>query len=457
MSPATSTLWRTLGILTIAICLGVLVGYVTTIIAGVLPILNIQFNLNAWQQGLLVSIILVGGFCGSLLCNKIIPALGHKKTLTLVALAFIVGSLWSALSVNFLSLLCARFFVGLAVGITTVIGPMYTAETAPDNSRGFLISSVQLAITIGILLAYVVSYCLAPTQNWRMMFGVGVLPALLLLILIPMQLESPRWLFLKNRIDEAKSVFLKLHGSKWIEVELMQPQLENHGHFKELLHPFILPVLLFTSSLFLFQNLSGIDAILFYAPIIFNQSGFTSLQSGLAAAIFIGFINIVATIISMWLIDYLGRRAIVIIGLLLMAFSLAGFSFLHFYIDMHPLVRWISALMLLFYVISFAVSMGPIPYVLMSELFPIRLRTIGMGIASATAWGINALVTFVFPILIEHAGISRLFLGFSIVCAVAMCICFLFCPETKNQTLESIETKLHKGVKLRNLGTTVNL
>lgn len=213
MNRALSTLWRPLGILTVAMCSGLLVGYITTVIAGVLPIINKQFNLDVWQQGVLVSIILVGGFLGSLLCNRIIPALGHKKTLTLVALAFIAGSVWSALSVDFLSLLSARFFVGLAVGITTVIAPMYTAETASDNSRGFLVSSVQLAITIGILLAYVISYYFAPTQNWQMMFALGTLPALLLLIIVPLQLESPRWLFLKNRVDEAKSVFLNYMAS----------------------------------------------------------------------------------------------------------------------------------------------------------------------------------------------------------------------------------------------------
>ncbi|AWN73204.1 sugar porter family MFS transporter [Legionella anisa] len=453
MNRALSTLWRPLGILTVAMCSGLLVGYITTVIAGVLPIINKQFNLDVWQQGVLVSIILVGGFLGSLLCNRIIPALGHKKTLTLVALAFIAGSVWSALSVDFLSLLSARFFVGLAVGITTVIAPMYTAETASDNSRGFLVSSVQLAITIGILLAYVISYYFAPTQNWQMMFALGTLPALLLLIIVPLQLESPRWLFLKNRVDEAKSVFFKLHGIKWAELEIIQPPIETHCHFRELLHPIIFPVLLFACGLFLFQNLSGIDAILYYAPIIFTQSGFTSLQSGLAVAILIGIINILATLLSMWLIDHLGRRPITIIGLLFMTLSLIGFSFFHPYIALYPAMRWISALMLLLFVMSFAVSMGPIPYVLMSELFPIRLRTIGMGIASATAWGINALVTFAYPILIEYIGISRLFLGFAFVCAIALFICLLFCPETKNQTLEAIEKRLLDGVKLRNLGT----
>ncbi|STY31164.1 D-xylose proton symporter [Legionella wadsworthii] len=448
-----STQWRSIGILGIAMCSGVLVGYVTTVIAGVLPLINKKFHLVVWQEGLLVAIILIGGFVGSLLCNKIIPVLGHKKTLVLVALAFIAGSLWSAFSINYLSLLSARFFSGLAVGITTVIAPMYAAETSSDHTRGFLVSSVQLAITVGILFAYIISYVFAPTHNWEMMFAVGVFPGILLLMLIPLQLESPRWLFLNNRVDEAKSVFFKLHGIQWVEVDRVHCHHEIQGRFRDLLHPYIFPVLLFTSGLFFFQNLSGIDAILFYAPIILNQSGFTSLQSGLAVAIVIGFINILATILSMWLIDHLGRRPIALTGLFFMVVCLIGFSFIHPYVTSAPIMPWLSALMLLLFVSFFAVSLGPIPYVLMSELFPIRIRTLGMGIASATAWGINALVTFAYPILTEYMGISRLFFCFSIICAIALCIFLLFCPETKNQTLENIEAKLQGGEKLRNLGS----
>lgn len=452
MNPALSTTWRTCGILTIAICSGLLVGYVTAVIAGVLPLINKALNLNTWHQGLLVSIILVGGFCGSFLCNKIIFSLGHKKTLMLVALTFIIGSIWSALSTNFWSLISARFFTGLAVGTTTVIGPMYVAETSPDHSRGFLVASVQLAITIGILLAYVSNYYFAPTQNWEMMFGIGIFPAVLLLTIVPLQLESPRWLFLKKRIDEAKIVFFKLHGFHWTEVDAIQPESGSDSHFKTLFHPFIFPVVLFTSGLFFFQNLSGIDAILYYAPTIFIQSGFSSLQSGLGVAIFIGIINILATLLSMWLIDRLGRRPIAIYGLLFMTLSLIGFSIFQPYVDTYSVLRWLTVLMLLIFVASFAVSMGPIPYVLMTELFPIHLRTLGMGIASATAWGINALVTFAYPLLTEFIGISQLFLGFALVCAATWGICVFFCPETKNQTLEAIEKRLRAGVKLRKLG-----
>ncbi|MCL5272869.1 MAG: sugar porter family MFS transporter [Gammaproteobacteria bacterium] len=443
--------WRIIGILSVAICSGLLVGYVTAVIAGALPLLTEQFNLDDLHQGFLVAIILIGGFTGSLLCRKITDPFGHKKTLLLMAGIFIVGSLWSAMAHNFWSLVFARYCAGIAVGMCTVITPMYVAETAPDRLRGFLVGSVQLAITIGILFAYIISYYFAASKNWSMMFGVATLPAFVLFLITFTQLESPRWLLLNNRVAEAEATFFKLHGYKWAgdKISLLPT---DKIQLKQLFHPIILPAMLFTSGLFLFQNLSGIDAILYYAPSIFQQSGFLGLEGGLKIAILLGIINIIATLFSMWLLDSLGRRPVLIFGLFLMAFSLLGFSVSQLFIADYAIMKWLSLSMLLLFVASFALSMGPIPYVIMSELFPIHLRTIGMGIASATSWGINALITFAYPLLESSLGISWLFAGFSLVCALAWLISINYCPETQGQSLESIEEKLHKGVGLRNIG-----
>ncbi|KTC85508.1 sugar porter family MFS transporter [Legionella brunensis] len=451
MKDKTSAIGRLSGIFAVAVFSGVLVGYGTAVIAGALPLIQEQLRLDSWHQGFLVAVVLIGGFVGSLLCGPIIDLSGHKRTLMSVAIIFAIGSLGSAYATDFWSLFAARFLAGIAVGMSTVVGPMYVAETSPQHFRGFLVGSVQLAITFGILLAYLGNYYFAPTHNWSLMFAVGALPALVLFIIACVQLESPRWLLLKNRMEEAKAVFMKLHDTEMI-AEAISVKPEKPAQFKALLAPLILPTMLFASGLFFFQNLSGIDAILYYAPTIFQQSGFTGLQGGLQVAIILGIINIFATLLSMWLLDHLGRRPILLYGLLFMAVSLAGFSYFQYYVAVYPVMKWLSAFMLLIFIASFALSMGPIPYVLMSELFPMQLRASGMAIASATAWGINAVVTFAYPLLVESMGLSRLFLGFSFICAIAWIISLAFCPETKNQSLESIEARLHAGVGIRRLG-----
>lgn len=443
--------WRISGILSVAICSGLLVGYVTAIIAGALPLLTEELHLDNLSQGFLVSIILIGGFTGSLLCRKITDPFGHKKTLLLMAGIFIVGSLWSAMTHNFWSLVSARFFAGIAVGMSTVITPMYVAETSPDKVRGFLVGSVQLAITIGILLAYIISYYFSSSKNWPMMLGLAALPAFILVLITFTQPESPQWLLLNNRVAKGKEIFFKLHGYQWTG-DANSHSSTDKVQLKQLFKPVILPIVLFTSGLFLFQNLSGIDAILYYAPSIFKESGFPGLAIELQITILVGFINIIATLFSMWLLDSLGRRPVLIYGLFIMTFSLSGFIVSQLLLVDYSMMRWISLSMILLFVASFALSMGPIPYVIMSELFPVHLRTIGIGIASATSWGINALITFAYPLLESRLGISWLFAGFSLVCAVAWLISFSFCPETQGQSLESIEEKLHKGVGLRKIG-----
>ncbi|WP_115710399.1 sugar porter family MFS transporter [Legionella sainthelensi] len=451
MKKANHNYWRICGILSIAICSGLLVGYVTAIIAGALPLLTKHFNLDDLNQGFLVAIILIGGFTGSLICGKVTAPFGHKKALLLMSGIFILGSIWSAMSPNFWSLILARFCAGIAVGMCTVISPMYVAETAPDSLRGFLVGSVQLAITIGILGAYIVSYYFVESKNWPMMFELAVLPALVLFLVTLTQFESPRWLLLNNRIVEANDTFFKLHGYHWTENK-KAPHSHNVVSTKALLNPILLPAILFASGLFLFQNLSGIDAILYYAPSIFQQSGFLGLEGGLKIAILVGVINIIATLLSMYLLDSLGRRPVLIYGLFIMAVSLLGFSVSQLLLSEYPFMKWFSLLMLLSFVASFASSMGPIPYVIMSELFPLHLRNTGMGIASATSWGINAFITFAYPLLESHLGISWIFAGFSLICVIACLISIIFCPETQGQSLESIEARLYAGVGLRKIG-----
>ncbi len=435
---------------------GILIGYVTAVIAGALLLISAQFSLSAEQQGLLVSIILAGGFIGSLICHYFTRPFGQKKTLMLIAVLFGIGSLWSACSHGFEFLIASRFFLGLAVGMSTVAGPMYVAETSPIKYRGFFVGSVQLAITTGIFLAYIVNYVLSESGNWPMMFALGVLPALLLFVAALFVVESPRWLLLNGKTQEAQAVFQRLHNEAWVleeEEEDKDDQASEPTRFKELFQPLIFPAMLFSCGLFFFQNLSGIDAILYYAPIIFQQTGFTNTENGLQITMGLGAINIIATIISIWLLDKVGRRPVLIYGLLVMCISVTAFSVLSSYSGDSSIIKWLSPPMLMIFVAAFAVSLGPVPYVIMSELFPLRLRMQGIGLASATAWGINALITFAYPVLTSFFGTGNVFFGFAFVCLVALIISILFCPETNKLSLEMIESRLKSGVALRKIGS----
>lgn len=434
------------GILLIALLSGLLIGYTTAVIAGALVLLDAIFDFTPWQEGLIVSAILIGGFLGALISSKVATPLGPKKSLFITAVIFILGTVCVAYSSSFWAFVASRFTTGLGVGFATMIGPLYVAETAPDKWRGLFVSSVQFAITIGIFLAYLAGYVFSPDKNWSMMFLLALIPAILLAVTSCLIVESPRWLMLQGKEKAAKKNYFALHKRKWsYEPKIIEKSSITLEHLFDRTH---LPVLLFACSLFFFQNLSGIDAILYYAPRIFQTVGFTDGHSALFVTTLLGLINILATLASLWLIDQVGRRNLLIFGLAFMVLSLLLFSSL----THTEVLPWLSVSMLMIFIIAFAISIGPIPYVLMSELFPLKMRATGMAIASSTAWGINALITFAYPILIEQMGMSLLFLCFSAICFIALLISLFYCPETKLCSLETIEINLAQGKKLRELG-----
>jgi MFS transporter, SP family, galactose:H+ symporter len=439
-----------IGVLSVGLLTGLLIGYNTAVIAGALLFLKNVFNLSPLQQGLVVSIILIGGFFGALSCHHIIEPFGQRKTLLFITILFIISTICCALSKSFDILLAGRFLLGIAVGMSTVVGPMYVAEAAPDKWRGFYVGSVQLAITIGIFSAYLSNYYYSESHNWQMMFALGVVPALLLFWVVIFQPESPRWLLLHGHSKEAKAIYFRLQGVAWNVGEYHGSSAQSKSNLRTVLQPMFISVALFSCGLFFFQNLSGIDAVLYYAPSIFEKTGFSSTKGTLEVTLLLGFTNIIATMLSMILLDKVGRRSLLIYGLALMFLSLFCFSHLS-YFPPH-LSKWLSVALLMIFITTFAMSLGPIPYVLMTELFPLSIRSYGLGLAAATAWGINGLITLVYPILEKILGLMTIFVGFSLICLIALIITLLYCPETKQQSLESIEAKLKLGVPLRELG-----
>lgn len=438
-----------------ALLSGILIGYCTAVIAGALVFLDDQFHFAPWQEGVIVSSVLIGGFVGALLISGVAKKFGPKASMMITCVLFALGSIATSLVTDYWLLTLGRFTVGLAVGAMTMLAPLYIAETSADKWRGFFVSNVQLAITLGIFSAYLINYHYAPTANWQAMFLCAVFPASLLFLLLMFCYESPRWLLLQGRHLQAKDVFHQIHGKSWDVSSLPEKNIGSAGNdsrFNDLFKPMMLSATLLAASLFLFQNLSGIDALLYYAPHIFKLAGFTNSHAAFQITIALGLVNIVGTIASMLLVDNLGRRPLLLFGLGVMTASLLLFSSLQIISQSSVLISWLSAAMLFSFITAFAISMGPIPYLIMSELFPLHLRTLGMSIVSATAWGINALVTFIYPVITSAFGVSFFFTLSALFCLAALIISYQFCPETKGCSLEEIEQNLVQGKSIRHVG-----
>ncbi len=430
---------------------GLLIGYCTAVIAPALEFITHDFGLDAVLQGVAVSSVLLGGFVGALLAGGFIRRLGERPTLFVTGLLFIVGSIGSGLSDSFVPWLVWRSITGLGVGAATMVGPLYVSETAPAHMRGALVSTVQLTITIGILASYLAGIVWTAAGDWHSMLLVGAVPGVVMLLVVAAVPESPRWYLLRGRVADAERAHQRLTGGTGDPLPAQDAGAAD-GNWRDLFVGRNFMVLVLATGLFVFANLSGIDAILYYAPTIFAEVGFGGTYGPILATVGVGTINVLATIVAMALIDRLGRRPLLIWGLVPMAASLL---FLAVALLAGKGTEWsdIAAVTCLsLFVLAFGVSLGPLPYVLMSELFPLALRGPGMGIASAAAWGINVVVSLTFPVLAAAFGIALVFGFYGAISVVALLFVLALVPETRGRSLELIEANLAAGRAVRDLG-----
>jgi len=435
----------------IAAMSGLLIGYSTAVIAPVLDLITNRFGLDSIMQGVVVSSVLFGGLLGSLAAGALIRRLGERPVMIATALLFVIGPIGSACAGSVGAMLVWRTVLGLAVGGATMVTPLYVSETAPVHLRGGLVSIIQLAITIGILLSYLAGTAWTPSGWWQAMLAVGLVPALLMLLGALAVPESPRWLLLRGRQTDAEAAHHRLTGGQGLTLPPLVDE-EPPGDWRDLITSRNRPVLILAAGLFAFANLSGIDAILYYAPVIFAEVGFGGTLGPILATTGIGTVNVVATVIATVLIDRLGRRPLLIGGLVPMALSLIVLAVALLTGRGSESADVAAIVCLCVFVTAFAVSLGPLPYVLMSELFPLALRGPGMGIASATAWGVNVIVSLTFPILVERIGIAWTFGFYGLISVVALLFVVALVPETRGRTLELIETNLARGHRVRDLG-----
>lgn len=435
---------------------GLLFGYDTGIISGAILFIKKDFILTNFQVEMVVSAVLFGALIGSGVSGRVSDLFGRRKVLVFTALTFIIGSLATAFSPNLIFLITGRIILGIAIGIGSFTAPLYLAEIAPKRIRGMLVSLNQLAITIGIVFSYLINYYFSDTGQWPWMLGLGVVPAVILLLGTIYLPESPRWVILKGWDQKARTILQRIRHGENINKEfdeIRQTVEIEKGTHRQLLAKWLRPILFISLGLSFFQQVTGINAIIYYAPTILQIAGFKYASNAILATLGIGIMNVLFTIIALPLIDRWGRRPLLLYGLLGMFTSLVILG-TAFYFPVFTSLRWIAVASMVIYIASFAMSLGPIMWLIISEIFPLNIRGVGASLAISASWGFNMLVSLTFLTLIQFIGTSHTFWLYSFLCVLGWIFVYLVVPETKNCSLEQIENNLRLGRPSRELGMT---
>jgi sugar porter (SP) family MFS transporter len=421
---------------------GLLFGYDTGVISGALLLIQRDFALDGLAQGWVAGAVTLGALLGAPGAGALADRFGRRLTNMAAGVLFVAGSLAGAFATGLQTLVAGRLLVGLAIGVTSVAAPMYIAELAPARIRGTLVSLFQLAVTVGILLAYVVDTSLSASGAWRLMLGLAAIPGAMLIAGMLVLPESPRWLVKRGRAPDARGVLARVRPAGAVEGELAAISAdvahEQTAPWSELFAPTIRPALEVGIGLAVLQQVTGINTVIYYAPEIFQSAGFASAQAALWATMGIGVVNVLSTIIAIWLVDRAGRRPLLLLGLAGMTASLVvlGAAFRG---DAGARLGDVTVGCLALYIVFFAFSMGPIVWLMISEIYPTRVRARAIGIATASNWGANFLVTLMFPTLRQTLGSGPTFWLFAVCGVIALVFVWRRVPETKGKTLEEIE------------------
>jgi sugar porter (SP) family MFS transporter len=428
---------------------GLLFGYDTGVISGALLFLKNDLNASSFEQEAAVGSLLLGAVGGAILSGWMSKAAGRRWTLIAAGVIYVVGGLGSAFAPSIWFLIIARFVLGFAVGTASFVAPMYISEMVPKQLRGGMTSFNQLMITSGILLAYIVNFALkGAANNWRWMLGLSVIPGILLAVGMLRQPSSPRWLAEQGREDEARRVLLRVRGCNQEaadeELEEIRVAAAEEGSVRDLKSPAVKPLIMLGLSLAILQQLVGINTVIYYAPTILKLAGVTT-SSSITQTVFIGLTNVVFTVVAIMLLDRLGRRFFLIAGTALCSISLATLAIFFGIHSVQTAVPGLALIALMVYIAGFAVGLGPVFWLMISEIFPLRVRPAAMSVSTVGNWGANFLVSFTFLSLIAFAGRAGTFWIYAGIAVFSTVFFALRVPETKGRTLEEIEQELGAG------------
>jgi sugar porter (SP) family MFS transporter len=433
---------------------GLLFGYDTGIIAGALLTITPDFNLTSFQSGMVVGAVPIGAVFGAWFASRGADNYGRRSLILASAGIFIVGAVVSAISQESALLIISRVVIGFGIGVASAVAPVYISEIAPADMRGSLVTFFQLAVTIGILVAYLVGLAFSSVDDgWRWMLGLGAVPAAFLFFGVLRLPPSPRWLIMKGRHDDAVEALrtVRTGGEEAIDLELEEIKVSmehdvDTSSWKDLRRPAIKAALLVGIGLAILQQITGINTVIYYAPTIIQDTGIDSDSSAILASLGVGIINVLMTIVALRLLDKRGRREMLFIGVTAMSLALflLGFAFIG---DTGTWTTIIAVGSLMLFVSGFAISLGPIFWLLNAEIYPLSVRSKAASAGTMTNWFFNFAVSLTFLPLIDLAGQTGTFWLYGAIGLVTLWFCWKFVPETKGRSLEQIESIFQRRAK----------
>ncbi|HLN53639.1 MAG TPA: sugar porter family MFS transporter [Lentimicrobium sp.] len=467
-------------IATVAATGGLLFGFDTGVISGAIPFFQKAFNIdNSWVE-IITTSGLVGAVIGAMFSGRIADNFGRKKVILAAGIIFIIGAVWSGASSSAVMLMFARFFLGIAIGVSSFAAPLYIAEISPTKSRGTLVSMFQLLITIGIMVSYMSDSAFAVPDGdpafvtaWRPMFYVGVIPALIMFTGMLFLPETPRWLISKGHEEKCRQVLEKVEEPQLVEEVILkmkqdiEADKQNKVDWKAIFQKWLRVPLFIAIGIMFVQQFTGINTIIYYSPKIFLMSGFADAKAAVWASVSVGVVNVVFTILSLFMIDRLGRRKLYFIGLagMIVALAALGVLFLN-QASLSASLKWVTISLVWVYIAFFAISLGPLGWLIISEVFPLSVRGIGSSIGALSNWLFNAVVAFTFFKIVRLLTVSGTdivqnganlgnpagaFFLYALLGIVGLIWGYFYIPETKNITLEKIEEHWRQGKLPREL------
>lgn len=422
---------------------GLLFGYDTGVISGAILYIKKQYVMTTLQEELVISMVSLGAIFGALLGGPLSDYVGRKKIVLSSSLVFIISAIGLSLAGSVNELIFWRLIVGFAIGVSSATAPLYIAELAPRHVRGGLVTINQLFITIGILFSYLIGLLFVDTQSWRLMFGIAAIPAAFQFIVMCFFPESPR--FLTNIGDKkgALAVLKRFRGSEEdaaLEITHIEKMIsKKKPHWSELLSKRVRPALFAGVGVTVIQQITGINTIIYYAPIIFKFAGFGSDRAALLATTWVGVVNVLMTFVAIYLLDKVGRKPLLLFGLGGMVVSLIVLGIGFYQTVSSTLIAVISLVCLFTYIASFAYSLGPVGWLLNSEIYPLHIRGKAMGVATCANWVANFIVTATFLNLINLFGKAGTFWLYGLIGFFGLFFIWRKIPETKSKSLEEIE------------------
>lgn len=442
---------------------GILFGFDTGVISGAILYIRKEFQLTPFEVEVVVSSVLFGALIGCMVVGRLADYFGRRKLLLITAVFFIVATFFSAIVGTMTQFVVTRTVVGFAIGVASFTAPLYISEISPSEYRGALVSLNQLAITLGIVLSYVVDlYFSHHALAWRWMLGTGVLPAVILFVGLLFLPRSPRWLMYKGYAQAALASLRRIRGREDVHEELeeiKQTARQPKGTWQLLFQPFLRPALAVGVGLSILQQCTGINTVIYYAPTIFQMAGFSGNRESILATFGVGVVNVVFTVIGLPLLDKWGRRPLLFLGLAAMTVGLLGLSVVFYFEGAYSsshLVRMVALLSMMLYIAAFAISLGTVMWLMISEVFPLVIRGLATSLAAGVCWGCNMLVSLTFLSLVSAFGASATFLLYMAMCLLGLIFVAKIVPETKGVHLEQIEMHLRAGYKARWLGKQAN-